>query len=164
MIDNLSPCDISALVIRFLVATPQKQTLWFGDWAMTRLSMKLLLIALSIIFMSLAGMDTALATVCNGTNVLGTWHRHASGAFPDTATWIFVQDSTDSGTIQCSGDCIREGGRPIEWYTPKEFFVRPGMIKIRFEKTELIMGCNIEGPNTMLWTLDGAKAMWFERY
>ena len=126
--------------------------------------MKLLLIVLSIIFLSLAGTDTALASECNGTNVLGTWHRQASGAFPDTATWIFVQDTTNRGTIQCSGDCIRKGGRPIEWYTPEDLFVQPGMIKIRFEKTELIVGCEMEGTNTMVWTLDGAKAMMFERY
>jgi len=131
---------------------------------MTRLSIKLLLIALGIIFLSLAGTDTALASECNGTSVLGTWHRQASGAFPDTATWTLLQDSTHEGTIECTGDCIREGGRPVSWTTPGDFWDQPGMIKIRFEKTELIMGCDMEDTNTMVWTLNGARAMLFDRY
>ena len=111
-----------------------------------------------------AGWGSAFASECNGTNVLGTWHRRASDAFPDTATWTFLQDSSSMGTIECSGDCARRGGRPVGWVTPGDFFDQPGTIKIRFEAEELIMGCDIEGTNAMIWTLNGERAMLFERF
>ncbi|NIO11873.1 MAG: hypothetical protein GTO40_29135 [Deltaproteobacteria bacterium] len=126
--------------------------------------MRFLPFVVCVFILLLAVAGTSLAFECNGTNVLGTWHRHASGSFPDTATWTFLQDSTNSGSIQCEGDCIRKGGRPVEWHTPSDFFNEPGMIKIRFEKTELIMGCDLESNNSMIWTLNGQRAMVFTRY
>ena len=109
------------------------------------------------------GTSAAFASECNGTNVLGTWHRQESEDFTADAVWTFLQDSTNQGTIQCSGDCIREGGAPVSWITPDGFFDQPGMIKIVFERAEVIFGCDMEGEYAMVWTLNGATAMRFAR-
>lgn len=126
--------------------------------------MKFSALGLYFVILLLTTARVAVAEECNGTNVLGTWHRQVSGAFPDEATWTFFQDSTNSGNIECSGDCARRGGRPVSWQTPGDFFPQPGRVKITFEETEVIFECEQEGTNAMIWALDGARAMVFTRY
>ena len=125
--------------------------------------MNKLLNATTFLIFFFCGTSIALASECNGTNVLGTWRRQASEDFTNEAVWTFLQDSTNTGTIECSGDCIREGGAPVSWITPGDFFDQPGMIKIVFERAEVIFGCDMEGEYAMVWTLNGATAMRFAR-
>jgi hypothetical protein len=126
--------------------------------------MKLPLLAFGIIFLSIAATaSTAAAVDCNGTNILGTWHRQPAQSFTTEAVWTFVSDSVTEGTISCSGDCVRKAGRPVGWATPGDFWNEPGNIKIKFERTEIVMRCAVEGDNRMIWSSDGVTDMMFEK-
>ncbi len=126
--------------------------------------MKLPLLAFGIICLFIAvAASTAAAVDCNGTNILGTWRRQPDGSFKTNAVWTFQSDSVTEGTISCSGDCVRKAGRAVGWATPGDFWNEPGKIKIKYEKTELVMRGAVEGDYRMFWSSGGVTDMWFEK-
>ena len=126
--------------------------------------MKLSLLAFGIICLFIVvAASTAAAVDCNGTNILGTWHRQPAQSFTTNAVWTFVSDSVTEGTISCSGDCTRKAGRPVGWTTPGDFWNEPGNIKIKFERTEIVMRCAVEGDNRMIWSSGAETDMMFEK-
>ncbi len=126
--------------------------------------MKQLLLAFGTICLFIAVAASTVAAVnCNGTNILGTWRRQPDGSFTTDAVWTFKSDSVTEGTISCSGDCVRKAGRPFGWATPGDFWNEPGKIKIKYEQTELVMRCAVEGDNRLIWSIGGVTEMWFEK-
>jgi len=127
-----------------------------------RMKQSLLTSGIICLFIAVA-VSTAAAVDCNGTNILGTWRRQSTGSFKTNAVWTFQSDSVTEGTISFSGDCTRKAGRPVGWTILGDFWNEHGKIKIKLERTEVVMRCAVEGDNRMIWSSGGVTDMWFEK-